>query len=71
MPGQHKSKRIGFQNGYHKSEVDLMIRAYLQGEEYVPKKQPPKEKKSRELLYKLNQKHLFLCKRNSVWIMKM
>ncbi|SDE78942.1 AAA-like domain-containing protein [Priestia aryabhattai B8W22] len=40
-----KVKELASKNGYHKSEVDLMIRAYLQGEEYVPKKQPTKEKK--------------------------
>ncbi|MDI3089976.1 hypothetical protein QJ133_02135, partial [Priestia megaterium] len=40
-----KVKELASKNGYHKSEVDVMIRAYLQGEEYVPKKKPPKEKK--------------------------
>lgn len=42
---KEKVKELASKNGYHESEVDLMIRAYLQGEEYVPKKQPSKEKK--------------------------
>lgn len=45
---KEKVKELASKNGHHQSEVDLMIRAYLQGETYEPKQvkklQPKKPK---------------------------
>jgi hypothetical protein len=34
-----KAKELSSQNGFHYSEIDLIIKAYLKGEEYVPQKE--------------------------------
>ncbi|MDF9626103.1 hypothetical protein P5775_25715 [Bacillus cereus] len=33
-----KAEELSAKNGYHQSEIDLMIQAYMRDEEYVPKK---------------------------------
>lgn len=57
-----KAKELASKNGFHESEVDLLIQAYLKGEEYVPNRGKTEKRKQKAPIMKQPKTPVHLMK---------
>ncbi|MDQ8094860.1 hypothetical protein [Bacillus amyloliquefaciens] len=61
-----KAKELSSQNGFHYSEIDLIIKAYLKGEEYVPQKRKESPRKLKAPITKQPETPLHLMRTKKI-----
>lgn len=61
-----KARELSSQNGYHYSEIDLVIKAYLRGEEYIPQEPKRSSRKQKAPISKQPITPLHLTKKKAI-----